>query len=42
MWWKINNNKAQQAINSGALKQKNIVVNQTQDKYIQVKHGEAY
>ncbi|WP_369177406.1 hypothetical protein [Candidatus Thiodubiliella endoseptemdiera] len=32
----------QQAINSGALRQKNIVIKQTQDKHIQVKSGEAY
>lgn len=34
--------KAQQAINSGTLKQKDIVVNRAQDKHIQVKQGEAY
>lgn len=34
--------KAQQAINFSTLKQKNIIVNQTQDKHIQVEHGYAY
>ncbi|MBA5248043.1 MAG: hypothetical protein FE834_00680, partial [Gammaproteobacteria bacterium] len=34
--------KAQQAINSGTLKQKDIVVNRAQDTHIQVKQGEAY